>query len=93
MMELLHVCDPQTEDCDTLCSGGKCGWKECAEGDDDCLRALEATECLLDPSRCPDALLRCTTCDEENACPPAASCSEEPNLDGKTRCVPDAPAE
>ena len=38
MMELLHVCDPEQEDCDTLCDGGPCRWNVCASDDDDCNR-------------------------------------------------------
>jgi hypothetical protein len=76
MMELLRVCDPAVEACDKLCSGGPCGWDACAPGDDNCVRALTATECLLDPSKCPEALLRCAQCDDQS-CPPEAQ-----------RCVP-----
>lgn len=89
MMELVRVCDPATESCDTLCDGGPCGWNTCAEGDHDCERGLVATKCLLDPAYCPEAALRCTPCDEETSCPPAATCSEQEALDGQTRCVPE----
>lgn len=88
MMELLRVCDPATEDCDTLCSGGKCGWRDCAPGDENCKRALLATECLLDPSKCPEALLRCKPCGESASCPPGGTCHEQVHDDGKRRCVP-----
>lgn len=88
MMELVHVCDPESEDCGALCAGGECGWRACAEGDENCVRALTATECLLDPLRCPEALLRCTTCDAEQSCPPEAHCSDVVHADGELRCVP-----
>jgi L-ascorbate oxidase len=88
MMELLRVCDPATESCDDLCSGGPCNWKTCAAGDDDCLRGLMATECALDPTKCPAAALRCSQCDASTSCPPAAHCSSEANADGKLRCLP-----
>ena len=89
MMELIRICDPGAESCDTLCDGGPCGWNSCAPGDDDCERGLVATKCLLDPATyCPEAALRCTPCDEETSCPPGAECSEDVALDGQTRCVP-----
>ncbi len=88
MMELVHVCDPATEDCDTLCSGGKCGWQDCAEGDTSCERALAATECLLDPSICPEAVVRCTPCSANMSCPPGGYCGEVPDESGQQRCVP-----
>ncbi len=87
MMELLHVCDPAKEACDKLCSGGPCGWDACAPGDESCVRALRATECLLDPSKCPEALLRCAQCDDQS-CPPEAHCRSEADYDGKLRCAP-----
>jgi hypothetical protein len=92
MMELLRVCDPDTEDCDTLCDGGKCGWNTCAAGDDNCERGLVATKCLVnpaDPSQpCPEALLRCTSCSSSQSCPPDAHCSDAVALDNQTRCAP-----
>jgi L-ascorbate oxidase len=88
MMELIRVCDPAVDECDTLCSGGECGWRACAPGDDDCVRALTATDCLVDPTVCPEALLRCTTCDEAMSCPPEAHCSAVVHVDGEQRCVP-----
>ncbi|MFO0761054.1 MAG: multicopper oxidase domain-containing protein [Byssovorax sp.] len=87
MMELIHVCDPAKEDCGSLCSGGACAWNQCAPGDDGCLRALHATECLLDPSKCPDALLRCAQCDTMS-CPPDAHCRSDADYDDKHRCAP-----
>lgn len=88
MMELLRVCDPATEDCDTLCDGEACGWRECNEGDESCERALLATECLLDPAKCPDAVLRCQTCSEEQSCPPASHCGDQAHTDGALHCAP-----
>jgi L-ascorbate oxidase len=89
MMELLRICDPETEACDQLCDGQPCNWNTCAPGDDNCERGLVATKCLLDPlGYCPEAALRCTTCDSEQSCPAEAHCSEEPGLDDLTRCVP-----
>jgi L-ascorbate oxidase len=87
MMELVRVCDPATEDCDKLCSGGACGWKTCATGDDECLRGLIATECVLDKSKCGEAALRCTQCGS-TSCPPNAHCSDAKGPDGALRCVP-----
>ncbi|GMV42554.1 MAG: hypothetical protein AMXMBFR64_42700 [Myxococcales bacterium] len=89
MMELVRICDPAKESCDTLCSGGKCAWNVCAAGDTDCERALAGTECFLDPSRCPEAILRCTPCQGDSmSCPPDAFCAETPSPDGVQRCVP-----
>jgi len=89
MMELLRVCDPAVEPCDELCAGGPCTWRDCAEGDDNCLRALTATECLLDPSRCPEAALRCLPCGKDQSCPPSAYCRDDEDIDGKLRCAPE----
>ncbi|MFO0556268.1 MAG: multicopper oxidase domain-containing protein [Polyangiaceae bacterium] len=89
MMELVHVCDPAVESCDTLCSGGPCNWHTCAPGDDNCLRQLKLTECLLDPTQCPEALVRCTQCgDAGETCPPEAHCSDVAQDDGELRCAP-----
>ncbi|MBL9107372.1 MAG: multicopper oxidase domain-containing protein [Myxococcales bacterium] len=88
MMELVRVCDPQTEDCDTLCNGRPCTWRTCAPGDDACLRALAATECVFDPTRCDDAILRCTACAADDPCPPGAHCDDEPGPDDVLRCLP-----
>jgi hypothetical protein len=88
MMELVRVCDPAVEACDTLCDGGPCGWRDCAPGDESCVRALTATECLLDPSKCADAALRCTTCDQDESCPAGAHCRSEPDPDELLRCAP-----
>ncbi len=88
MMELLRVCDPATEECDRLCSGGPCSWRTCASGDDDCRRGLIATECLLDPSKCPEAALRCTQCSSTTSCPPGGRCSTQASADSKLRCIP-----
>ncbi|GMV43818.1 MAG: hypothetical protein AMXMBFR64_55340 [Myxococcales bacterium] len=88
MMELVKVCDPAKESCETLCSGGPCRWDGCAEGDTDCERALTGTECFLDPAKCPEAVLRCTPCQEDMSCPPDAHCAETASPDGVQRCVP-----
>ncbi len=88
MMELVRVCDPATESCDTLCSGGKCDWKTCASGDDDCRRKLIATECALDPTMCPEASVRCTSCGSGTSCPAASHCSSAADDDGAKRCIP-----
>lgn len=88
MMELLHVCDPAEEKCDELCDGGPCTWKGCAPGDDACLRALSATLCLFDPSKCPETIVRCAHCGDNQSCPPAAHCRSEADYDGQLRCAP-----
>ena len=88
MMELLRVCDPAVESCDELCAGGPCSWRDCAPGDESCVRALTATECLLDPSRCPEAALRCLPCSPDQTCPPNAFCRDDEDIDGKLRCAP-----
>lgn len=88
MMEVLHVCDPQVEACDTLCDGRPCGWRTCAEGDTGCQREVAAADCFLDPSRCPEALLRCATCGDGMSCPPNAHCDDVAGPDGQTRCLP-----
>lgn len=88
MMELIKVCDPAVENCDKQCSDGPCAWKSCAPGDDACLRALAATECLLDPTKCPEAAMRCAHCDGGKACPPASHCRSEADGDGVLRCAP-----
>lgn len=87
MMELIRVCDPATEDCN-LCNGRPCGWRTCAEGDVNCQREVAASDCILDPSKCPEALLRCLPCNDEGACPPGGYCSGVASGDGQTRCVP-----
>ena len=86
MMELIKVCDPAVEDCDKLCSGGPCTWKTCASDDDVCKRQLVATECLFDPTRCPEAKVRCSKCDK--GCPTGSKCRSEADEDGVTRCAP-----
>ncbi len=88
MMELLRVCDPATEPCETLCDGRPCAWDECAPGDDNCVRQLQSTLCLLDPSQCAELPIRCAACDAEQSCPAAAHCSEVVHDDGLQRCVP-----
>jgi L-ascorbate oxidase len=89
MMELVRVCDPAVEDCDTLCNGGPCTWRDCAEGDTDCEKSRAFASCFADPTHCPEALLRCTTCrGEDLTCPPEAHCADTPNEDGELRCVP-----
>jgi FtsP/CotA-like multicopper oxidase with cupredoxin domain len=88
MMELMRVCDPATESCDTLCDGGPCGWDECRPGDDECERQWFATNCLLDGS-CGAAPQWCTSClDDPNACPPGSYCSDQETYDLNRRCVP-----
>lgn len=88
MMELVRVCDPQTESCDGLCAGGPCTWKTCASDDVDCQRALSATMCLFDPTKCTEAALRCTACSAQGTCPPGGTCSKTKSDDDKLRCVP-----
>jgi len=92
MMELVHVCDPDVEDCDTLCDGWPCNWNRCAADDDDCGRRLVATKCLFEPEFCPEAALRCRPCDDGRPCPAGASCAVT-SSDGVARCVPAATAE
>jgi len=87
MMEVIRVCDPQAESCDTLCDGGPCNWNECADDDVDCQRRLLATKCLLQPEYCAEAALRCEPCGEDRACPDGATCSDG-SSDGVARCVP-----
>ena len=89
MMELLRVCDPEVEACDTLCSGGPCSWSTCAEGDEACQRALTATLCLFDPAKCPEAALRCLPCGPNESCPPGGYCVDEEDLTGTLRCAPE----
>ena len=91
MMELIHVCDPEQEDCDTLCDGGLCSWNACAADDDECNRRLLATKCLLDAKYCEEAALRCRPCDDDGSCPAGASCGAT-SSDGASRCVPDTVA-
>jgi FtsP/CotA-like multicopper oxidase with cupredoxin domain len=88
MMELIRVCDPATESCDTLCSGGPCKWNSCVPGDSACPRELVATECLLDPTKCPEAKLRCTQCTGSGTCPAGSQCESSTDADGKLRCIP-----
>jgi L-ascorbate oxidase len=90
MMELVRVCDPAVEACDTLCDGGPCGWDACAPDDDECERERIATRCLVDPAGgdCPEAALRCRPCDDEGACPPGGRCADEASRDDVLRCVP-----
>jgi L-ascorbate oxidase len=87
MMELLKVCDPSVESCDTACSGGPCEWNRCIPGDDQCERGLAATLCVFDPSYCPEAVVRCSPCGDEQSCPPASTCGDEDG-GGQSRCVP-----
>lgn len=88
MMEIIHVCDPEVEDCDTLCDGGPCNWNACAADDADCQRRLVATKCLFEPAEyCAEAELRCQPCDESRSCPAGASCAVT-SMDGVARCVP-----
>lgn len=87
MMELIHVCDPEQEDCDTLCDGGPCDWNFCAADDDDCNRRLLATKCLFKAEYCAEAALRCTPCGDGQSCPADASCAAA-GSDGVSRCVP-----
>lgn len=94
MMELVKVCDPAEQSCDTLCSGGPCKWDHCAAGDTDCERARTGTECFLDPSKCPEAALRCMPCKGDSmSCPPDAHCAETASPDGINRCVPGCAAD
>jgi hypothetical protein len=57
-MERLKLCDPTIESCDTLCTGGKCAWNACIDGDNDCLRQLAGAKCMVDPRWCAEAALR-----------------------------------
>lgn len=59
MMERIKVCDPRVESCDTLCSGGKCAWNACIDGDTECVRRLAGAKCMVDPKWCAEAALRC----------------------------------
>ncbi len=89
MMELIRVCDPKTESCDTLCDGGPCEWDACRPGDNDCLRAVTGARCMVDPSQCPEAALRCTPCKASApVCPPESYCAAEASPDGQKRCLP-----
>jgi FtsP/CotA-like multicopper oxidase with cupredoxin domain len=90
MMELIRVCDPATESCDTLCDGRPCGWNVCADGDTECAKQLTGAKCFIDPSQCPEALVRCKACDEDAmSCPANAHCDLDYTFDdGVQRCVP-----
>lgn len=89
MMELIKVCDPKAESCDTLCAGGRCEWDACAEGDGDCLRQVTGAKCMFDAKWCPEAALRCTPCKGDGkTCPPNATCADTPGADGLLRCLP-----
>ncbi|MEZ4473789.1 MAG: multicopper oxidase domain-containing protein [bacterium] len=89
MMELIRICDPAVESCDTLCNGQPCHWQACQPGDHDCERARALTACLLNPENCPDAAVRCVSCEDGGmGCPPGSYCTGEPDADGVTRCVP-----
>jgi len=89
MMERIKVCDPKVEACDTLCSGGKCAWNVCIDGDNDCLRLLTGAKCMVDARWCPEAALRCTPCKgTDKTCPPNAMCADKPSADGVLRCLP-----
>jgi hypothetical protein len=90
MMELIQICDPEVEDCGTKCAGGPCGWRDCAEGDTECERAVVASECIADPRKCPEAALRCRPCGDEGQCPPGGVCADEAGRDGVLRCLPSA---
>lgn len=61
MMELIKVCDPGVESCDTLCAGGRCAWNACADGDGDCLRQVTGAKCMFDPRWCPEAARLCAS--------------------------------
>ncbi|MBY0276429.1 multicopper oxidase domain-containing protein, partial [Candidatus Binatia bacterium] len=87
MMELIHVCDPEQEECESLCDGGPCRWDFCAGDDSECQRRLVATKCLFDAAYCDEAALRCTTCGEDASCPAGATCGAA-SSDGVSRCVP-----
>ena len=89
MMELVNICDPEVEACDTLCDGVACDWRTCAPDDAACERERAVTECAFDPTKCPEAALRCTPCvGPMMACPPGSSCGDVPDLDDELRCVP-----
>lgn len=88
MMELIQICDPDTESCGDRCSGVPCGWRDCVPGDTSCERAVAATECVMDKSKCGEALIRCAQCTDGGACPPGATCASEPDPDGELRCLP-----
>lgn len=90
MMELIRVCDPATEPCDTLCSGGPCRWDVCADDDNACVKAVTGAQCAVDPSRCPEAALRCLPCrGDDLSCPPESRCDlETAHFDGVERCIP-----
>ncbi len=88
MMELMHVCDPDTEPCDTLCDGRECTWDTCAEGDDECRRQWFATKCVL-TGDCVEAPLWCSECtDDPTSCPKGSICSEQTTYDDARRCIP-----
>jgi hypothetical protein len=79
----------RVESCDTLCTGGKCAWNACIDGDNDCLRQLAGAKCMVDPRWCPEAALRCAPCrGPDLTCPPNATCADKPSADGTRRCIP-----
>jgi L-ascorbate oxidase len=88
MMELIQICDPDTESCGDRCSGAACGWRDCIEGDESCQRAVATTECVMDPPKCGEALIRCAKCGDNQTCPPGATCAAEADPDGELRCLP-----
>jgi len=88
MMELIRVCDPATESCDSMCDGRPCGWRECAEGDASCAREVAINDCFLDPTRCLDMVVRCQDCTDDGTCPPGAHCGDMTHTDGTLRCEP-----
>lgn len=88
MMELIRVCDPASESCDTLCDGWPCGWRECADGDASCEREVAINDCFLDPTRCLDMVVRCQDCTADGTCPPGSYCGDMSHTDGTLRCEP-----
>ncbi|HRE88133.1 MAG TPA: multicopper oxidase domain-containing protein [Myxococcota bacterium] len=90
MMELIRVCDPSKENCGELCDGRPCGWNVCAEGDTECEKQLTGAKCFIDPSSCPEMLVRCKSCEEDSSsCPPESYCDTATEFtDGLQRCVP-----
>ena len=89
MMELIRVCDPETDD-----TCGDYGWRECDDDDIECHRAVAATDCVLSApnevaeAACvvglgnPGQVCGPGSCLADSDCPVSDRCGDE------DRCVP-----
>lgn len=83
MMQILRVCDPAT---DATC--GDYGWRQCAEGDLECVQALAATDCAIEAANVaeaftcitllglPDGVCGENACGSDADCPPTERCED-----------------